>query len=176
MDNTRHRLDITWAKAFGEAYCHHASLFIPFVQESLFDAPEIIKVGITVYSTSFKREREDGISPKTGRKIKWKVTKIEHHDVTHKYFPCSIVDGGLLVSLNSAPLIEALGLNRWTTLGDGSDGYHKEFPEKIFYTIGVEDTVEITFDYERGNTPYLANKSKISKIKDGETIDTVMFF
>ena len=79
MDNTRHRLDITWAKAFDEVYCHHASLFIPFVQESLFDAPELVKIGVTVRYNTVK-----------GRKI----ISTSCSDF-QEFLPCAQTDGVL---------------------------------------------------------------------------------
>lgn len=158
MDNTKHRLDITWAKAFDEVYCHHASLFIPFVQESLFDIPGLVKIGVTVRYNTVK-----------GRKI----ISTSCSDF-QKFLPCTQTDGGLIVQLNSSQLIDALSLNSWTTLKNGKRGTQKEFPTRIFYAVGENDTVELPFC--ANSTPFLTSEDRFSELADGEKLDTVIYF
>lgn len=158
MDNTKHRLDITWAKAFDEVYCHHASLFIPFLQESLFDVPVLAKIGVTVRYNTVK-----------GRKI----ISTSCSDF-QKFLPCAQTDGGLIVQLNSAPLIDALSLNSWTTLKNGKRGTQKEFPTRIFYVIGDKDPVELPFN--PAATPYLSAENQLSGLADGAKLDTAIYF
>lgn len=158
MDNTRHRLDITWAKAFGEAYCHHASLFIPFVQKSLFDAPELVKIGVTVRYNTVK-----------GRKI----ISTSCSDF-QKFLPCTQTDGGLIAQLNSSQLIDAISLNSWTSLKNGKRGTQKEFPTRIFYTIGDNITIDLPFKADA--TPYLVAEDQLSGLADGEKLDTKIYF
>lgn len=158
MDNTRHRLDITWAKAFGEVYCHHASLFIPFVQESLFDAPDIVKTGVTVRYNTVK-----------GRKI----ISTSCSDF-QKFLPCAQTDGGLIAQLNSSQLIDAISLNSWTSLKNGKRGTQKEFPTRIFYTI--EDNNPVDLPFKADATPYLVAEDQLSRLADGEKLDTKIYF
>lgn len=154
MDNTKHRLDITWSKAFDEVYCHHASMFIPFVPKSRFDVPELVKLGVTVRYNTVK-----------GRKIK----STSSSDF-QKYLPCVQTDGGLIVHINSTSLIDALSLNSWTSLKNGKRGTLKEFPTCIFYSIGYRAKVKLPFSSDA--TPYLSAEKQLHELADGEKLDT----
>lgn len=158
MDNTKHRLDITWGKAFDEIYCSHASLFIPFVQESLFDTPELVRIGITVRYNTVK-----------GRKIVSTFCRDFQY-----YLPCNQTEGGLIVKMNSSTLIDAIGLNSWTVLKYKKRGTQKEFPTRVFYTIGERGLVELPFT--ANETPYLSAEEILSTLKEGEKIDTSIYF
>lgn len=158
MDNTKHRLDITWAKAFGEVYCHHASLFIPFVQESLFDVPSLVKVGVTVRYNTVKVR---------------KIISTSCSDF-QRFLPCCQTDGGLIVQINSAPIIDALSLNSWTTLKNGKRGTQKEFPTRIFYVIGDNEPSELPF--KAVSTPYLVAEDQLSGLADGEKLNSTIYF
>lgn len=158
MDNTRHRLDITWASAFGEIYCHHASLFIPFIPKSLFDAPDLVEIGVTVH----------GNIVKGGEIISTSCRNIQY------FLPCVQTNEGLIVQINSAPLIDAICLNSWTTLKDGKRGTQKEFPTRIFYTIKDKETVELSFSVD--TTPYLSAEDQLSELAEGQTLDTTIYF
>lgn len=158
MDNTRHRLDTTWAKAFDEIYCHHASLFIPYRPESLFDIPDIIMIGVTVRYNNVKKR---------------KIISTSCSDFQN-FLPCHNANGGLIVPINSAKLIDALSINSWTSLKGGKRGTQKEFPTRIFYVIGDKDPVSLPFETDA--TPYLAAENKFSNIVDDKTVDTSIIF
>lgn len=158
MDNSRHRLDITWARAFGEIYCYHASLVIPFIPKSLFDAPELVKIGVTVCGNTVKGK---------------KIISTSCSDIQY-FLPCVQTEEGLIVQINSAPLIDAISLNSWTTLKDGKRGTQKEYPTHIFYSINENEPVVLPFS--TGSTPYLAAEEQISGLADGKTLDTTIYF
>lgn len=157
MDNTKHRLDITWAKAFDEVYCHHASLFIPYTPDSLFDTPELVKIGVTARYNTVK-----------GRK----VLSSSYSDF-QKFLPCAPAGGGIIVQLNSAQLIDAISLNSWTSLKNGSRGTQKEFPIRIFYTIEDNESVELPFKAD--STPYLVAEDQLSGLADGEKLNSTIY-
>ena len=158
MDKTKHRLDITWAKAFDEVYCHHASLFIPFASELFVDAPLLVQVGVRVRYNTVK-----------GRKI----ISATYSDFKN-YLPCVQQDGGLIVPINSSQLIDAISLNTWTSLKNGKRGTLKEFPTRLFYLIGENYKVELPFNTD--TTPYLFFEKQFSELVDGQKIDTSFFF
>lgn len=152
----KHHLDLVWAKAFGEVYCHHASLFIPYTMESLF-MPELITIGVTIRMNIIDK-----------RKIKTAVDRrIE------QYLPCKVVDGGIQVPLNSSSIIESLCINSWTYLKNGERGQQKEYPINIFYRIDEDEIVTIPFNSNVG-TPYLYCESSFGDLKDGDTIESTI--
>lgn len=155
----RHQLNLTWSKAYGEPYCHHASLFIPFQSLSLF-SPEIINIGVTVRKNIIE---------------KGKITKSIDKQIAY-YLPCVNVDGGLNVPLNSSQIIEALCLNLWTSLKDNVRGSQKEFPINIFYKLEDYDDVILPFDYDNAGTPYMVIESKLADMAEGDKIDSIITF
>lgn len=147
-------IHITWAKAFDEIYCHHASLFIPYVATSLFP-PEIVCVGVTVRLNNIK---------------KGKV--ISSYDRTdYCYLPCLQVEGGLSVPIDSTKLIDDLSLNIWTTLKHGKRGSLKVFPLSIFYQILGEDKITILFNHIQAKTPYLISEPEFDGMNDGDKVE-----
>lgn len=152
-------LNITWAKAFDEAYCHHASIFIPYISTSLFN-PEIVYVGVTTRTKVIVNGRIKSASDK----------------VVANYLPCNIVNGGLEVPLNASSIIESLALNSWTTLKNGSRGKLKEFPVNIFYQIEAQPLVTLSFNYDNNGTPYLLHEEKIEQLNNGDEIDLSIEF
>ena len=157
--NNKPILNITWAKAFGEVYCHHASLFIPHTSSSLF-APEVVCVGATIRTTIIE---------------KGKVQSSSDKPIAY-YLPCKSVEGGLEVPINSATLIECIGLNSWTSLKNGARGALKEFPLNLFYQLEEYPMVTLPFEHENNGTPYLLHEDKIEQLKDGEKIDLTITF
>lgn len=157
-DTAKHRLYITWAKAFGEIYCHHAYLFIPFVPESLFDFPNLAKICVTVRYNTIKDR---------------KIISSSCYDV-QQLLPCLQVKDGLRVDINSAKLIDAMCLNSWTTLRDGSRGSQKEFPTRILYSFDDKDPVELPFAHDA--TPFLMFEKRFADLSDGDKFDTTICF
>ncbi|MBJ2190583.1 MAG: hypothetical protein JFT10_07005 [Muribaculaceae bacterium] len=146
-------LRITWAKAFGEIYCHHASLFIPYTV-SLF-SPEVVLVGVKVRNNMISKS----------------VVVRSFDTVFQNYLPCSIIDGALDIPLKSTPIIEALSLNSWTKLKGKLRGTQKEYPLNMFYRIDSEEPVVLTFSSLNGETPYTMSEHLFSTMKDGDTVD-----
>lgn len=158
--NKQHILNLTWAKAFGEIYCHHASLFIPYDSTSLF-SPEIISIGVTVRTNLIEK-----------RKIASSFDKRQSH-----YLPCNTVEGGIVVPLNSSEIIEELSLNSWTSLKDSSRSIQKKFPINIYYKLEPEaDEVILPFDHLNAGTPYMIDEPKFLKMSDGDKIDSTIVF
>lgn len=154
-----HSLNITWGKAFGEAYCHHASFIIPYNEVSLF-TPKIVRVGVTIRCNMIKKQK---VVNYIDKRI-WNC------------LPCLIKDGAIEVLLNSSQILEALSLNSWTSLKDNVRGTQKEFPINIFYNL--EDTGEIIlpFDYDHAGTPYMIMEPKLVDMADGDKIDSAISF
>lgn len=155
--NNRPTLHITWGKAFGEIYCHHASLFIPYVSGSLF-SPDIILVGVTVRANNIEKGEINGYSDKE----------------IINYLPCNHVEGGLHIPLNSTPIIDGISLNSWTSLKNGERGAHKEFPIRLIYQVGTDEVNELPFNHSASQTPYILSEKHFSNIKDGEKVDVTI--
>lgn len=153
---TKHALSVVWAKAFGDIYCHHASLFIPYFSTSLFP-PENVLVGITVRTNIIEKG-------KTTKSIDSRVAR---------FLPCKLIDGGIEVALNSSAIIDAISLNSWTSLRDGSRGKQKEFPINMFYKI-ENDEVLLTFGHNNTMTPYLICEDKFAALTDGDKIEAII--
>ena len=152
-------LNITWGKAFGEIYCHHATLHIPFQNDTLF-SPEIIRIGVTIRANVIEKGEVVGKSDKT----------------IYNYLPCRCSDGMLVVPLNSTPIIEGISLNSWTSLKGGERGTHKEFPIAVVYQIGDEDEIAMPFNHEKAESPYILSESKFANLQDGDKIDVSINF
>lgn len=149
----KHSLRLTWSKAFNEIYCHHATLFIPAEQFSLF-SPEHVTVSVTV------------------RKIIILNRKRRHIDRRFSCFmPCISTEDGIKVPLNSTEIVEALSLNTWTRKKDGSRSMLKEFPVNVSYRMDYDR--EIAFPLAR--TPFLADEEKFAGMSNGDKLDTEIF-
>lgn len=157
--HTKPTLNITWGKAFGEIYCHHATLHIPYQSETLF-SPEIIRVGVTIRTNIIEKGEIVGKSDKT----------------ISNYLPCSSSNGMLIVPLNSTPIIDGLSLNSWTSLKNGERGAHKEFPINLLYKIGDNEDVILPFNHEASETPYILSEGKFINLNDGEKTEITINF
>lgn len=158
MDNTKHRLDITWAKAFGEVYVHHASLFIPMPSDSLF-LPELACVGVTKRAKILLKKKMKDIDTRVAN-----------------YLPASQTEGGILVKLNSSPIVEALGLNTWTFFKTGKRKQLKEFPVNVFYSIDGGEEKVLPFDFKELATPYLLSEHLFETLSDNEAVESKIEF
>ncbi len=152
-----HSLNITWGKAFGEIYCHHASLTIPYKGMSLFN-PEIVQISLTVRTNNIEKGVISGYSDKTIR----------------NYLPCSPVNDGLIVPLNSTPIIDAISLNSWTSLKGGDRGTLKEFPICIAYKIAEDEEIVLPFNHVKGEIPYILSEPQFVGMKDGDKIEVTI--
>ncbi len=148
-----HSLNITWGKAFGEIYCHHASLTAPYDEMSLF-TPDIVQVSLTVRTNNIEKGTISGYSDKT---IK-------------NYLPCYSVNGGLIVPLNSTPIIDGISLNSWTSLKGGDRGTLKEFPICIAYKIADKEEIVLPFDHVKGEIPYILSEPQFVGMNDDDKI------
>lgn len=152
--NSNHLLAITWAKAFDEVYCHHASLFIPYPKDSGI-YPEIIKIGFSLRTNIIEK-----------KKI------VSFYDIRKDFYLMpQAVDEGLTINLNSTPIVEALALNLWTTVKDNKRGSLKEFPTYLFYQIDDMEEVSLPFSQIKGGTPYLYSESNFAEMNNGDMID-----
>lgn len=154
---TNHILHITWGKAFGEIYCHHASLTIPYDEISLF-TPEIVRISLSIRTNNIEKGTITGHSDKT---------------VTN-FLPCKSINGGLLIPLNSTPIIDGLSLNSWTSLKGGERGTMKEFPISISYKMGDFPEIVLTFNHEKSETPYIISEPKFVDMKDGDKVEVTI--
>ena len=151
---TRPFLRITWAKAFDEVYCHHASLFVPRESQSLFP-PEVVRIGVVARTNI----------------VEDKKVKSYYNQTESCYLPCDIVADGFDVLITSTSLIDKICLDSWTTLKNKARGIHKQFPTAIFYQIHGEPQRVFPIDFENWNTPYLLSEPKILELKEGEKVD-----
>lgn len=154
-----HSLNITWSKAYGEPYCHHASITIPRDEIQLF-GPELVYVGVTVRNNVI---------------VKREVTNCYDKRIDC-FLPCEMMDGAIEVRLNSSQIVEALCLNSWTTLKNKVRGTQKEFPINIFYKLEDADEVVLPFDYEHAGTPYMVMEPKLAAMADGDRIESTITF
>lgn len=156
--NAKHYLQITWAKAFDEVYVHHASLFIPVASGSLFP-PEYILFGVNKRAKILHKKKMKDIDTRVAN-----------------YLPVSQTEDGLLVQLNSSPIIEALGLNTWTFFKTGKRKQLKEFPVNLFYSIDGGEEITLPFNLKEKGTPYLLFEHKFESLSEGETIESKIEF
>ncbi len=156
--NRKHYLQISWAKAFDEIYVHHASLFIPVASGSLFP-PEYIQFGVN--------KRAKILHKKKMKDIDTRVTN---------YLPVSQIEDGLLVQLNSSPIIEALGLNTWTFFKTGKRNQLKEFPVNLFYSIDGGEEITLPFNLKEKGIPYLLFEREFGDLENGAMVETKIVF
>lgn len=149
-----HILSLTWAKAFGDIYCHHASLLIPYKPASIFP-PQVIRIGLTIRTNMIQKGKI--------------ITHID--STTTVYLPCELSDDGLSVALNSTAIVDGIGSDSWTSLKGGRRGTPKSYPIKLSYHIEDNDEVSYEFDTEKLRTPYLLSEENFKQLKDGEQID-----
>lgn len=154
---TNHILNITWGKAFGEIYCHHASLTIPSEEMSLFQ-PEIVRISLTIRTNNIEKGVISGYSDKS---------------VTN-FLPCKPINGSLLLPLNSTPIIDGISLNSWTSLKGGDRGTMKEFPICISYKIGDNEETILSFNHEKAEIPYIISEPQFVGMKDGDKVDVTI--
>lgn len=152
-----HQLNITWAKAFGEIYCHHATLTIPFTELSLFQ-PEIVQISLTIRTNLIENGAITGYSDK----------------IIKSYLPCKSIDGGLIIPLNSTSIIDGICLNSWTSLKNGERGTLKEFPICISYKVGNNEEKIMTFNYDKFEIPYIISEPQIAEIQESEKIEVII--
>lgn len=153
------RLHITWAKAFGEIYCHHASLHIPYTGSSLFP-PELIQVGITVRTNIVSNDKING-----------------HYDNRFEcYLPCRVVDDVITVQLNSTSIVENISMNSWTTFKSGERKSIKSFPIDMSYRIADGEKIILPFAPEKGKTPVLVCEHSFDQLTDTDMQDNILEF
>lgn len=160
VDFGKSHVVITWAKAFGEVYCHHATLFIAFFSDTLF-TPYIVRVGV--------RSRNNMIE-------KGVIANSSEKQVAY-YLPCTYKQDMMIVPLNSTQIIDNLSLDSWSTLKDGSRGAHKEYPLSLFYRFDdSSDDINHLFKHEENLTPFLLSEKYFNRLKDGEQVDVTIVF
>lgn len=151
-------LCITWAKAFNEIYCHHASLTLPLVINSLF-APEIAKVSVNVRFNTIEKGVVKNFSDKT----------------ISRYLPVKFDNQSIIIQLNSTEILDSLCENGWTTLKGGKRGAPKSFPLAI--SVSLEDTIvsEFPFLYESGKFPFTICETVFNSLNDSEKVETTIY-
>ncbi len=149
-------LELTWAKAYGEIYCHHASLFIP-QNNSLF-SPDTVYIGITIRTNIIEK----------GNIISSIDNKIDN------FLHCIPIVGGLRIPLNSTKIIEAISLNSWTTLKGKKRGTPKEFPLSFSYKVENCEEQYFYFDIDNNSTPYLACEDNFAQLREGEKFNVAL--
>jgi len=154
---SNHSLNITWGKAFGEIYCHHASLTIPYKGTSLFN-PDIVKICLTIRTNNIEKGIVSGFSDKT----------------IEKYLPCSPANDGLVAHLNSTPIIDGISLNSWTSLKGGDRGTLKEFPICLAYKIADQEEIDLPFDHVKGEIPYIMSEPQFIGMNDGDKLEVTI--
>ena len=154
----KHYLHIVWAKAFDEIYCHHASLFIPDVSNSLFP-PELVCVGV-----------------ESRKKVLLKKKKKNIDKEVSNYLPVTQFEGGLLVPLNSTQIVDAISLNSWSMFKTGKRKELKEFPTSIFYKIDSGEKITLPFNFKEKKTPYLLFESQFGDISGGDKVESKIEF
>lgn len=150
-------LSIAWGKAYGNVYCHHAVLSIPYESDSLFE-PEIAEINVKVRMN----------------RIENTVIKSFTDKVISFFLPCSYKDGRCIVPLNSPELIKALCENEWTKLKDGVLGAPKSHPLSISVTLESQPVTCFEFNHADGKYPYTLCEDHFKQLSNGQTIETAI--
>lgn len=150
-------LKITWAKAFGDIYCHHATLEIPISLIST-EIPSIIKIGYVIRTNNIQQKKVNSYS------------EISHEE----FLPGVLKDNMIIVHLNSTPIVEMLALNSWTTLKNGVRGTLKEYPVEMYYQIGDNVQVHLPFSQLLEGTPFLFSEPRFIEMNDGDKVNVVL--
>ena len=147
--STHTKLHITWAKAFNEVYCHHASLEIPYHSSSLFP-PETIKIGLSIRRNNIVK----------------KVVQSSYDSLVYFYLPCILSNDSILVPLNAEYIVSAIELNSWSKLRSGKRAAPKSYLLALSYELPGGQ--EFTYTFETGHTPYLECESRFETMVDGD--------
>lgn len=148
-------LIITWAKAFGDVYCHHASLFIPTFVKSLF-TPEIVKVSVRIRLNTIEKGEVKSFSDKT----------------ISRFLPVKFENQSMLIPLNSTEILECLCENEWTTLKGGKRGAPKSFPLSISVSSEGINPMDYSFLSDKGQFPFTICEGVFDDLNDSDKVDT----
>ena len=148
-------LNITWGKAFGDVYCHHASLFIPTFVESLF-TPEIVKVSVRIRLNTIEKGEVKSFSDKT----------------ISRFLPVKFENQSMLIPLNSTEILECLCENGWTTLKGGKRGAPKSFPLSISVSSEGINPMDYSFLSDKGQFPFTICEGVFDALNDSDKVDT----
>lgn len=148
-------LNITWGKAFGDVYCHHASLFIPTFVESLF-TPEIVKVSVRIRLNTIEKGEVKSFSDKT----------------ISRFLRVKFENQSMLIPLNSTEILECLCENGWTTLKGGKRGAPKSFPLSISVSSEGINTMDYSFLSDKGLFPFTICEGVFDALNDSDKVNT----
>ena len=151
------KLLITWAKAFNDVYCHHASLEIPYHGSSLFP-PETIKIGLSIRSNNIVKS----------------VVKSFYDNHVYFYLPCVVSQYSLAVPLNAEDIVSALELNSWSMLRSGKRAAPKSYLLALSYVL--PDREEISYTFEAEHTPYMECEHRFMTMADGDYLSAEIEF
>lgn len=150
-------LDITWGKAFGEAFCRHIILTLPYESTSLFN-PEIAKVTIHVRSNNIEKGRIESFSD----------------SMVSRYLPVKFENSNMVIPLNSTEIISALCESSWTKLKTGERNVLKSFPLSFSVDLEGKNIAEFKFSYENGLYPVTLSEPYTNKLNDNEKIKVII--
>lgn len=152
-------LEITWAKSFGEVYCHHASVWFKGSQNSLF-AGNLAKVSLKLRQNMIEKG----------------VIKSFTDKVITKYLPSRNTLDRVMVELNDPSILDALCENGWTSLKGGKRGAPKSFPLSLSVEIEGYDPVYMEFVTTKGLYPFTISEPNFPSLKDNVHLVTSIFF
>lgn len=147
------KLKITWAKAFNEIYCHHASLYIPFISDSLF-SPELVKITVHVRENIIEK---GGITGFVAKSIS-------------RFFPIMYENNYIKIDLKTPEILDSLCENGWTRLKSGERGLPKSFPLSIESSIDGKEPAIFDFKYELGLYPFTICENFLNDLQESQKI------
>lgn len=152
-------LTITWHKVFNETYCHHALFIIPKHEKQIKEtdlAQLTVKMRVNIID-------------------KGQIKSFSDKEIT-RFLPIKLSDDSIHIPLNSPEILDALCENGWTTMKDGKRGAAKSFPLSLSLSFPNTDKEHHIFATELGKFPFTLFEEHLTNLKDGEKIDTEIYF
>lgn len=150
-------LNIVWAKAFDEIYCHHAYLTFSFIPgELLFN--EYFKISVGIRQQTIEKGKVKNFTDK----------------VVSAHIPGIYNDGKITIPLNSVKILDSLCENGWTSLKNGERGTTKSFP--LYISIDHDNTnpFEYSFQHSEGKFPFTICENEFNKLNNDEKLETII--
>ena len=152
-------LTITWHKTFNEVYCHHALFIIP-KQENQIKETDLAQLTVKM--------RVNMID-------KGQIKSFFDKEIT-RFLPIKLKTDSIHIALNSPEILDALCENGWTTMKDGKRGAAKSYPLSLSLSFPNTDKLHHAFATELGKFPFTLFEEHLTKLKDGEKINTEIYF
>ena len=152
-------LSIRWHKVYNEVYCHHAVFIIPLFDNKIQE-DDLARLRVKMRINTIDKGQIKSFSDK---------------EIT-RFLPIKIFTDSIHIPLNSPEILDALCENGWTTMKDGKRGTPKSFPLSLTLSFPNTEELHHSFEIESGKFPYTLFEEHLAKLKEGEKIDTEIYF